>query len=54
MSFTVKEVVEGLGEALELLRIAGPNPIYGKETEKDYWDRLEVLRAKFEPEEEEE
>lgn len=53
MSFTVKEVIEGLGEALELLRIAGPNPIYGEETVKEYWVRLETLRSKFEPEEEE-
>jgi hypothetical protein len=51
--FTIKDIVDGLNEALDLLGCAGPNRLLIDSDE--YFERLEKLQDKFlEPVDEEE
>ena len=43
--YTVKDIVDGLNEAMDLLSVAGPNRILVDE--KEYFERLGALQDKF-------
>lgn len=46
LKITPQQLVNDLLEALALLRCAGPNPMCAP---PDYWERLERLQDKYEP-----